>query len=104
VPESSDALRRFWQSIGPPVSFAGFAYGATFDPGFSEHAFQMPFWPLLLLPLILPGIVAQRVWRSRKRRLAGLCRHCGYDLRASEGACPECGTAIVRPSSTVASP
>lgn len=28
----------------------------------------------------------------RKRRIArGLCWACGYDMRGSEGACPECG-------------
>ena len=30
--------------------------------------------------------------RADRRRAAGRCVECGYDLRASTGRCPECGT------------
>lgn len=41
---------------------------------------------LPLAPRLVPLLRAQ--WRLRNRR----CVECGYDLRASPGRCPECGT------------
>lgn len=32
--------------------------------------------------------------RELKRRQAGLCLRCGYDLRGILDRCPECGTAL----------
>ena len=54
----------------------------------------IPLWmPILFLSscffaLYLPSR------RRRKRKKLGLCLKCGYDLRASEERCPECGTAF----------
>jgi hypothetical protein len=50
---------------------------------------------VLVMTLILPAAFAARFlpfFRARRRRRAGLCGYCEYDLRASPERCPECGT------------
>lgn len=56
--------------------------------------------PYVLLPLWLPTaffaaccwfLCVMPLFRRRSRRKLGLCVGCGYDLRGSSGACPECG-------------
>lgn len=56
-----------------------------------------PIWPLLLFtsgfPLTWTHFFLRRR-RSRSRRTRGLCRSCGFDLRASTERCPECGVSL----------
>jgi hypothetical protein len=55
------------------------------------RAIGAPMW-ILGAPLLLPlAITSIRNRRSVRRRRAGLCVCCGYDLRASPERCPECG-------------
>jgi len=53
----------------------------------------IPIWFLLALFGFLPGRAVVRQLRERRHaRRVGMCRVCGYDLRASPERCPECGT------------
>jgi hypothetical protein len=49
-------------------------------------------WFFALLFAILPALHLRGMLRARRRHRAGLCRKCGYDLRATPDRCPECGT------------
>jgi hypothetical protein len=57
----------------------------------------VPHWILAILFAFLPALRTALAIRKgmiqRRRGSLGLCRLCGYDLRASLGRCPECGEA-----------
>ena len=70
----------------------------------SDHELTVPFW-LVVLPFWSPLLVR---WyfsrRARRVERLGRCAKCGFDLRASQDRCPECGTPIPVPASTQATP
>ena len=60
----------------------------------------IPLWSLALLLVLPPGVILRRLWLTRYRQ--GHCQACGYDLRASNDRCPECGTVIAAHSKRLA--
>jgi len=80
----------WWKKNDMGFSFAGFYYENTASPSrLGWHTIAVPYWFLIFILMIIPAL---RYWR-RRARMSGLCRKCGYDLRATPARCPECGTA-----------
>ena len=52
-----------------------------------------PLWAVVMATAPLPAWRLLRAQVRRNRRRRQQCVNCGYDLRASSGRCPECGTA-----------
>lgn len=78
----------FQHRLGPLV------YSTLGFPGYSSHFVECPFWTLALLLSVQP-LISVLTWNARRRRMAtNHCVECGYDLRASEDTCPECGTPL----------
>ena len=74
----------------------GVTYAALrFDPRGAAYLYagSVPHWMILAVFAILPAGHMAVALRRRRRKQAGLCLVCGYDLRASPNRCPECGTA-----------
>jgi len=102
--------RKFeWQGLSAPPAtvrlydfakhrFAGFYFLADDRKGVADRlgpghwVVGVALWFCLALAGVLPAIRIWRLTRRRQRLSAGLCPTCGYDLRATPGRCPECGT------------
>jgi len=63
-------------------------------PSITDRALAVPMWAIAAPLLIAPAANALNVLRRRRKLRRGLCVQCGYDLRASNLRCPECGHSI----------
>jgi len=79
------------------IEFAGAGFVRYTQPSAPLAVFRqirVPIWmPAAMLALLLIFSVRWLRAESCKAR-EGLCRRCGYDLRASTDRCPECGEPI----------
>jgi hypothetical protein len=87
--------------LPPPWSLyeSGLAQAQLFAGGRSGPVtlshYRLSLWWIAALAAALPATSAARrlPWgRWFGQRPAGLCRRCGYDLRATPDRCPECGS------------
>lgn len=58
----------------------------------TRYVIQVPYWSLLLLTGIPVLTSLKKAIRARSCRRRGCCEACGYDLRATQARCPECGS------------
>jgi hypothetical protein len=79
----------------PSWDFVGFAFGRVDYPGDRDYFAQaaVPHWALALAAGAWPGWRGLKRSGRRARTRRQCCVACGYDLRATPGRCPECGTA-----------
>jgi hypothetical protein len=59
----------------------------------------IPYWSILLVSTPAPAMWMIKRRNLSKRRTAGQCLACGYDLRATPERCPECGAIAARVAS-----
>jgi hypothetical protein len=77
--------------------FFGFAFMYSLRSGprgsrISTTAFALPHWTLVGAFAAVLALWLRRTLRRRSNP-TGVCRTCGYDLRATPERCPECGAA-----------
>jgi hypothetical protein len=98
VPNHAELRMDSWPPSPWPTNrlgFGGYLYqrlGQHGDVG-SRSKWAVPWWLPAGAASVLPACRCIATLRRRRLRRRGLCERCRYDLRATPGRCPECGTA-----------
>jgi hypothetical protein len=93
---SAEAVAPRWSRGGMGfLAATGTAPGPT-DGTHAYHLLRVPWWFLATISLLAPARALWILAGTALRRRRGRCTWCGYDLRASPGVCPECGTGARR--------
>jgi hypothetical protein len=99
--EPPDTLRhRTWGRVEGSAWWVRYYDGPANNTFWQGHHWNVvcPMWVPVLASGVLPLARLRRRHRRRRQANAGMCPHCGYDLRATPGRCPECGAAADRGS------
>lgn len=96
VPAQPPALYRGWPMLNAAHQKITYTSVGVAPDTIDGLILAFGLW-LPTLALLPPSALALLyLYRSRSHRFpAGHCPTCGYDLRASPGRCPECGTPAV---------
>jgi hypothetical protein len=84
-----------WSKNLRKFDFLGVKFGGHWGDKSMLWNLEIPFalpTVLFTLPILLRGYFWQKDRKVRRRQDEGRCKTCGYDLRATPGRCPECGT------------
>ncbi|MEX2545134.1 MAG: hypothetical protein WD316_08410 [Phycisphaeraceae bacterium] len=98
LPAKAEALRERGHSLWREMLYeCRMGTGPWFTTGWGwreQRTFvRFPGWIPAAVFGAWPAIAAGRRLKRRHRFPVGCCQGCGYDLRGSAGACPECGGA-----------
>ncbi len=98
--DSGDSVNAGWPQIPKNIDVSLSKYGIMLfiesRTDLKSFHLSFPGWYPLMVTGIYPLIVfAMWPFRRWRRRRAGLCRQCGYDLHGNTtGVCSECGASV----------